>query len=254
MVYIIYPSHGGGSLFAPELLLSSILAAAAAAGGEREKEESGAFTRDQAVSLLDNVHLLPVPDVSTIAQAVSQISDDLHRLDQSSRQEKQQQQDVLLILEGLDTLTENLIRSSNPLRGCAMAVPILHTLTYLTRSYADRLTVLVVNGVGLSVDTSSLPLTSTSSSASFSSSSQREMKPVDAGSTGASLIQSVFGGLAVRQPLLSRTMDYGIDVHLLVSVSARVKDEENAPSKVTTVAVEVVKDRVGGFFGEWCFV
>ncbi|KAL1974007.1 hypothetical protein VTN31DRAFT_5567 [Thermomyces dupontii] len=262
VVYIIRPPLGGGdSLLTPEALLSSILAVA----GERDREEDGILTRDQAVGLLDHVHLLPVPDVTAVAQAVGQISDEIlpydgDRLDESSRPLEQQgkQQQVLLILEGLDILTENLIRSSNSLRGCAVIVPILRTLTYLTRSYADRLAVLVVNGVGLlSVDSSSSLSYSTAApgSASFTSSSssslQRDTRSADAGSAGgASLLQSVFGGLVVRQPLLSRTLDYGVDVHLLVSIRG---DGHDASSKATA-AVEVVKDRVGGFLGEWCFV
>ena len=157
---------------------------------------------------------------------------------------------VLLILAGLDALAEAVVRASNPVKGTAMLSALLHSLTRLSREYTSFLSVLLVNtrGIGHSGRTDGDAL-DPSSFASL-------LSPVDdplATTAAASSSQVRLDGLraapapstiAIESPLfpslLTRTLDQGIDVHLMVY-------RTRGPP-----IVHVVKDRNGDGTGKWC--
>ncbi|KAL1965383.1 hypothetical protein VTN77DRAFT_5820 [Rasamsonia byssochlamydoides] len=264
--FIIHPSNS--RTFAPEALLQSILSLDRHLNSRHER---ALLSRDEAITLLDAVQLLAVYDFPSAVQAISQVSDALHRLQQERRQQQQQRQQeqqgevleedaarsskergdgpILLIVEGLDTLTESVIRTSNPLRGSALLMPALRTLTHLSRTYASFLSVMLVNTLGLggaaahskgpSTDSAGGSLAGPLPSAGPSPSADGGLYSIFSRSSGPS------GSLAsssssLLPTLLSRTLDQGIDTHLLLS---SVKGRP---------VVEVIKDRTGDSVGKWC--
>lgn len=154
-------------------------------------------------------------------QAITQVSDTLHKIDQQ-RQNQQatnsNQEPVVLIIAGLDTLVESVIRASNPIKGTAVLNAASRTFTRLSREYAAFLSVLLVNTTGLGPGTG----------------------------TGDVVADGDYQGeqLSVLLPsLLMKTLDQGTDTHLLVS-------RERGRAK--GVGVEVIKDRVGDWLGRRC--
>lgn len=136
---------------------------------------------------------------------------------------------MTLVIVGLDTLTEAVIRASNAVRGAAVLSSALRTITRLSRMHASNLSVLLVNtgGVGPTVrDDGSGP-------------QNQNQRDYEARDDGVQLMFGVTGG-PLFPSLLMRTLDQGIDTHLLVSITRRVP------------VVEVIKDRVGGGLGRWC--
>ncbi|GKZ64015.1 hypothetical protein AnigIFM50267_000307 [Aspergillus niger] len=212
-VYIIHPVNF--SAFTPQRLLASLL----------NKQPS--LSRNQAIALLDSVQLFPVYDFNAAAQAIHEIATTISTTPLTETPDQR-----LIIITGLDTLTEGVIRASNPLRGSAMLMSILRTLTQLTRTHASILSVMLVNTSGLGKVASS----------------QSGATEIDANAIGGMYevdgegIQSVFRAHSSEMfpSLLMKTLDQGIDTHLLVSSIGRVP------------VVEVIKDRVGGNVGRWC--
>lgn len=202
------------------------------------------LSRSEAITLLDTVHLLAVYDFPSAVQAISQVSDALHNLHIQRKQHEQsssgKDEPILLIIEGLDSLAEGIIRTSNPLRGSALLMPALRTLTHLSRTYSSFLAVLVVNTLGLGAH----------SNRTTSSGDTNTVNPEDGGlhsiffrsasTTSAASSGSGSRGGSLLPTLLSRTLDQGIDIHLLLS---SVKGK---------AVVEVIKDRMGGGVGRWC--
>lgn len=266
-MYIIRPSHS--STFAPNALLNAILEEAS------HSPQTQLSSRDQAIDLLDCVELLSIHDFSAATRAISQVSDRLYAMQQQEqrRQTNPNNQDyppsqdeddddefsekrllpptVLFIIEGLDALAENVIRNSDALRGSAVLTPALRTLTYLSRSYASFLSVVLVNTTGLGAH----PPPPQSQSHDSSSDINRGMRNNNIKSTGG--LFSVFSRthnkaenehdddtrdepLPLLHTLLARTMDQAFDVHLLYQL------------RKNQALVEVVKDRTGDGLGKWC--
>ncbi|KAJ9191509.1 hypothetical protein DTO021D3_1990 [Paecilomyces variotii] len=228
------------SAFSPETLLGSLLSC----------HDEPHLSREEAVELLDSVQILSVLDFTHVIQAISNVSDALNRIQQQRHQLRENHgqvsssdncnSPVLLIIEGIDTMADGLIRTSSPLRGTALLVPVLRTLTYLSRTYASFLSVMLVNTNTLG---SIYPNRSVNPS-SRSSGQGQQFNVGDGDGDRNEGIHSVFLHRATSTTLLptilSRSLDQGIDAHLLLSkVNGRT-------------VVEVVKDRVGSGVGRWC--
>ncbi|GAT23524.1 F-box domain protein [Aspergillus luchuensis] len=224
--YIIHPANF--SAFTPQRLLTSLL------NKQQQLKQQLPLSRTQAITLLDSVQLFPVYDFNAAAQAIHEIALTISPATTPSTDTTPHQQHIIIIT-GLDTLTEGVIRASNPLRGSAMLTSVLRTLTQLTRTHGSNLSVILVNTSGLG-------------KVVWSQSGGVGVE-VDANATGGVYemddgegIQSAFRAHSGEMfpSLLMRTLDQGIDSHLLVSSIGRVP------------VVEVIKDRVGGNVGRWC--
>lgn len=116
-----------------------------------------------------------------------------------------------------------------------MLTSVLRTLTQLTRTHGSNVSVMLVNtsGLGKMVSAQSGGVGEVDANATGG------MYEMDDGEEG---IQSAFRAHSgeIFPSLLMRTLDQGIDSHLLVSSIGRVP------------VVEVIKDRVGGNVGRWC--
>ncbi|KAA8646311.1 uncharacterized protein ATNIH1004_007738 [Aspergillus tanneri] len=240
--FIIHPATYDN--FSPRKLLSSLLA----------QSHLPPLDREEAISRLDSVQLFPVFDIAAAAQALSEVSDALHRHREEQRQKPHHHQDqdqdhehptissnnpdtpALLIVVGLDGLAEGTVRASNTVRGAAVLTTTLHSLTRLSRIHDSFLSVMLVNTSGLG---------SSSLYTNPPNKFQHRRVQRDGGaysSVREDGIHSVFCGSESSLPLslLMRTLDQGIDMHLLLST---VK---------TSTVVEVIKDRVGDGVGRWC--
>lgn len=165
-------------------------------------------------------------------QAINEVADILHSLrEQEQQQQQQQQTQMTLVIAGLDTLTEAVVRASNAVRGAAVLSSALRTITQLSRMHSANLSVLLVNtsGVGPTVR----------DDGSVVQNQNQNQKDYESRDDGIQSMFSVTDG-PLFPSLLMRTMDQGIDTHLLVSSTRRVP------------VVEVIKDRVGGGLGRWC--
>ncbi|KAL4884623.1 hypothetical protein BJY04DRAFT_215087 [Aspergillus karnatakaensis] len=235
--YIIHPPTS--TIFAPTKLLSSLLS------------HQPPPSRNKAISHLDAVQLFPVFDFEGVVQAVNEISNRLHNhtpseadSDNQHQHPTQTQTQTVLIITGLDTLTEAVVRSSNAIRGAAVLSSLLRTLTSLSRTHSSTLSILLVNtgGVGPSLYAQNQNQNNTQTHAQFQ---PPQMNPdLDPGrsSSGGGGVQSMFNATdtPLFPSLLMKTMDQGIDTHFLVS---RVRGG---------VVVEVVKERGGEGAGRWC--
>ncbi|KAJ5960466.1 uncharacterized protein N7479_007616 [Penicillium vulpinum] len=229
--FIIHPRSF--EAFAPRTLLNELQSSSHGQPG---------LSRDDAIRRLDCVQLLPVHNFPNAAQAIGKVSDALHKI-----QEKRENQTkateanpsthdpIMLIVVGLDTLTESVIRASNPARGAAVLTATLRTLTRLSRVHASHLSIILVNTSGLGTmnpewDNNKLP---TGNAISYGGSAARQ--PLEDG------IHSIFHSdiPSLFPILLMKTLDQGIDTHLLLS------DVKGAQ------IVEVIKDRVGTSLGKW---
>jgi hypothetical protein len=146
---------------------------------------------------------------------------------------------TLLLIVGLDTLTEDIIRASNPVKGAAALTAALRTLTQLSRVLGSHLVVMLVNTRGLGPAPGFRLGTGAGAGV--------ERQQVSRGDFRASVedegVYSMFHAetsTPLLPSLLMRTLDQGIDTHVLVSM---VKED---------CVVEVVKDRVGAGVGRWC--
>lgn len=253
-VFIIHPIHS--TIFAPETLFKDLL------NCQSLDENTKKISESQALNLLDRVELLPVHDFSSATQAVSQASDAISNIreqhrrtsvedseeDEDGSEESHQPPTTLVIIEGLDTMSEDVIHNSNAMRGSAVLTHVLRTLTHLSRTHTSFLSILLINKTALGssqqqTQSQQIPSTQTS--------------PSDTGgrttATAAGGLHSAFARDYTHQKsqhegqvqqllntLLSRTLDQGVDTHLLLQV------------KRGQTLVEVIKDRTGDGLGKWC--
>ncbi|PLB52798.1 hypothetical protein P170DRAFT_507540 [Aspergillus steynii IBT 23096] len=229
---IIHPATFEG--FSPRNLLSSLLA----------PSQTPQLTREEAIACLDSVQLFPVYDVAAAVQAISEVSNLLDRSEEERSQTHNSERppetettthpSVLLIIAGLDTLAEGAVRASNTVRGAAILTTALRSLTQLSRLHGSFLSVMLVNTGGLG------------SSGAFSNNANNAQQTNPRRDVGFSYqddgIHSIFhtSETPLLPSLLMRTLDQGIDTHLLLSRSR------------TATVVEVIKDRVGEGIGKWC--
>jgi hypothetical protein len=175
-----------------------------------------------------------VHDFAGAAQAISKVSDELQVMhsrrlaDDQTNRIAPNPRAVLLIVVGLDTLAEGVIRASNPVKGAALLAATLRTLTRLSRMCDSSLSILLVNTHGLG---------SMYSGADGRAASSTHHQA----DTRDDQLHSIFHptGPALLSNLLTKTLDQGIDTHLLLS------DVKGAQ------VVEVIKDRVGSGAGKW---
>lgn len=225
-------------MFSPDALLSSLIS--------EQCHRNPLLSRDDAIDILDTVQLLPVFDFPGVVQAIGAVSSALHGFRQRQNGESElisatNESVILIIVEGLDTLAEGVIRTSSPLRGSALLTSALRSLTHLVRTYASFLSVMLVNTSGLG----GMSYASNNDQPAYAdkerpspSITQTGIRDRDGG------LYSIFphpGAMSSLLPtLLSRSLDQGIDTHLLLSLveGGRV--------------VEVIKDRTGDSMGRWC--
>ncbi|KAJ5105828.1 hypothetical protein NUU61_003175 [Penicillium alfredii] len=225
--FIVHP--GSFDAFAPRTLLNELLSSSPNQPG---------LSKEDAIHRLDSVQLLPVYNFPGAAQAIGKVSDVLQEI-QERRESNQLSGDsahpIILIVLGLDSLAEGVIRASNPVKGTALLTATLRTLTRVSRAHASCLSVLLVNTNGIG------PF---HSEADGKAESTRSL-PIPYGDapkpTREDGIRSIFhtAGPSLLSNLLMKTLDQGIDTHLLLS------DVKGSP------VVEVIKDRVGTGLGKW---
>ena len=203
--------------------------------------------------MTSKVQLYQTFEFDDILDAVSRISDSLYNIQQQKNSSSTAgDEPVLVVLEGIDRALEEIIRKSNPVAAQAELIPLLRTLTILSRTYASFVTIIVVNAI---------PLPSTVHSPQQQG---REYRPTQQTSTDGHQrphrlipVQSIFAQAPTPDPstaspgpfqrpatsyasLLARSFDQGFDTHLLVS-----KVQER-------MIIEVAKDRLGENMGRWC--
>ncbi|KAL4906241.1 hypothetical protein BDW74DRAFT_177259 [Aspergillus multicolor] len=243
--YIIHPPNS--TIFPPARLLSSLLSNSTPNPIPSPQKPATLITRKEAISLLDTVQLFPVFDFAAAVDAISEVETRLHAIWQETQSETQTQNHsgdqpetkTVLVIAGLDTLTEAVIRSSNAVRGTAVLTSLLRTITQMSRMHRGYLSVLLVNTAGVGPSPSLYQAQGRN---------QRE-NDTHSGNGGGSDIQSMFYSDGPLFPsLLMKTLDQGIDTHLLVSTTASMTPQQRR--NIATV-VEVVKDRVGCGLGRW---
>ncbi|KAL1955325.1 hypothetical protein VTO42DRAFT_8665 [Malbranchea cinnamomea] len=212
--------------------------------------------------LISKIQIYQTFEFDDILEAVARISDTLYNIQQQINQAASSAQGrhepTLVILEGIDRSLEEIIRASNPLAAQARLLPLLRTLTILSRTYSSFVTVIVVNA---------LPLPATipgsvqqgrdyrPSQRQESSSTQDRNHLQQPQSHPLIPVQSIFARAPAPRPpgssafsrsamsyatILARTLDQGFDIHLLVS---KVQNR---------MVIEVAKDRLGDNLGRWC--
>ncbi|OAX79444.1 hypothetical protein ACJ72_06235 [Emergomyces africanus] len=213
-------------------------------------------------SILASIQTRRVYDFEELVEAVSQASDMLFEVQQwQNRPENQKQGNssapILLLIEGMDQSLEETIRISNPVAGRARLIPLLRTLTVLSRTCASFLCVIIVNSIPLL----SIPLTSSAQDQTPNDTysgqgphhqPNRQPQQQQQYSPGLSA-NSIFSqaprrvdGLSKTPPfsahvsILAQALDQGCDVHLLVS---QVQGN---------MIIEVGKNRLGNEVGRWC--
>ncbi|KAL6233702.1 hypothetical protein BDW75DRAFT_241762 [Aspergillus navahoensis] len=241
--YVIHPQHN--TIFSPARLLSSLL---------RKSDPTSygpPLSRNAAITLLDAVQLFPVFDLAGAVDAICEVAERLHIIrddhQQYQNQNENRDQQTVVVIAGLDTLTEAVIRSSNAVRGTAVLTSALRTITQLSRMHGDYLSVLLVNTSGVGPSPS---MHQHLNQYPNQSQAQREHETQHARDDGNG-IQSMFNTHAPLFPsLLMKTLDQGVDTHLLVSISDLRMDVHGR--RLVVPVVEVIKDRVGGGLGRWC--
>ena len=232
-MFIIQPANS--IAFSPKELLASLLS----------PTHNQALSQNEAIRRLDSVQLLPVYDFRSAAQAINEVSEALHKIQEerhhlASQSNRSASTDpVIFIIAGLDTLTEGVIRSSNPGKGAAVLSATLRTLTQLSRMYAF-LSVWLVNTSKLG-SVGSGPNMNTGTEAGGQSQAAG-LQNKDSRQVRDDSIHSVFRqtGAPLFPSLMTRVLDQGIDTHLLMSTVR------------STQVVEIIKDRVDGGVGKWC--
>ncbi|GFF70943.1 hypothetical protein IFM62136_07962 [Aspergillus lentulus] len=216
--------------FSPKQLLTSLLASPA----------TPPPSRNEAIALLDHVQLLPVFDFRAAVQAIRQVVDALQSASVSTGEGEREDQPTrtLLLIAGLDTLTEDIIRASNPVKGAAALTAALRTLTQLSRAHGSNLAVMLVNTRGLGPAPGFRPGTGAGAGVERQQSRVDLRVPVE--DEGVHSMFHAETSTPLLPSLLMRTLDQGIDTHVLVSM---VKED---------CIVEVIKDRVGEGVGRWC--
>ncbi|KAJ5644789.1 hypothetical protein N7507_010800 [Penicillium longicatenatum] len=223
-IFIIYPSNF--EAFAARNLFTDL------------QSGPSPLSKDDALKKLDSVQLFPVYSLQNSAQAIKQVSELVQEA-----QERRQQLDqtaassnpaIILVVAGLDTLAEGVVRASNPARGAAVLASTLRILTRMSRTHGSFLSVILVNTNGLGPHVE-IEHEGSSGRAAVGTTE------VDAKPTSHDGIYSIFQlpGSSLLSTLLMRTLDQGIDTHILLS-----------DVKYARVA-EVIKDRTGAGIGKW---
>ncbi|CAG8008549.1 unnamed protein product [Penicillium salamii] len=224
--FIIHP--GSFEAFAPRTLLRDL---------QSSSETQPGLPREEAIQILDSVQLFPVHSFVNAAHAIGKVSDVLQgtkeNQEHSSESIRPTKNPVILIVAGLDYLTEGVIRSSNPAKGAAFLTATLRSLTRLSRIHAD-LSIMLVNTNGLgNLNTGWEKHPKPTGLHAHGNESARH--PLEDG------IHSIFHSdiSSLFPTLLMKTLDQGIDTHFLLS-----------DAKGTQV-IEVIKDRAGDGLGKW---
>ncbi|KAJ5103409.1 hypothetical protein N7532_003938 [Penicillium argentinense] len=217
--FIIFPS--GFEAFAPRTLLNCLQSA----------PTQPKLSREEAIKRLDSVQLLPVHDFPNAAQAISKVSESLQQID-TQRQQSNTAQPIVFIVVGLDSLIEGVIRASNPVRGTALLAATLRNLTRMSRTHASYLSIMLVNTSGLG------PASFETNQQGPNQSNPREEDTTSLQDDG---IHSIFQtpDTSLLNTLLMKTLDQGMDTHILLS-----------DVKMSPIA-EVVKSRTGPGLGKW---
>lgn len=197
---------------------------------------------DNAIKRLDSVQLLPVHSFPNAGQAIGQVSESLQSIAENRRvlsqtnNANQPDHPILLIVVGLDTLAEGILRASNPIKGTALLAATLRNLTRMSRAYASFLSIILVNTNGLGS-----PIYGSGKQSPADSKEPQVPEAEDSRSLRDDGIHSIFQSSepSLLSNLLMKTLDQGIDTHILLS-----------DVKATPVA-EVIKDRVGSGVGKW---
>lgn len=187
------------------------------------------------------MQLLPVHNFTNAAQAIGKVSEVLDEIQQKREQQRQtaeasssSENPIILIVAGLDTLTEGVIRASNPARGAAVLTATLRTLTHLSRVHASHLSTILVNTNGLGTMNPEWDKNQPSTGNTTTHGDSAARQPLEDG------IHSIFhSDIPLFPTLLMKTLDQGIDTHMLLS------DLRGAQ------IVEVIKDRAGTSLGKW---
>lgn len=223
IAFIIFPR--GFEAFAPRILFNAL----------QSRPAEVKLPREEAIRRLDNVQLLPVHNFPNAVQAIGKVSEALQRIE-SARQtapNNPNPQHAFLIVVGLDTLAEGIIRASNPVRGTALLASTLRNLNRLSRAHASYLSTMLVNTNGIGP-------------ASFEWNNKQapnrsNPQDEDARPSWDNGLHSVFQtpGSSLLSTLLMKTLDQGIDTHILLS---DIQESQIA---------EVIKSRVGPGLGKW---
>ncbi|KAJ9487771.1 hypothetical protein VN97_g5530 [Penicillium thymicola] len=239
---IIYPSSEPSAFiihprsfeaFAPRTLLNEL---------QSSSHDQPGLSRDDAIRRLDSVQLLPVHNFTNAAQAIGKVSEVLDEIQEKREQQRKTteaspstENPIILIVAGLDTLTEGVIRASNPARGAAVLTATLRTLTHLSRVHASHLSIILVNTNGLGTINPEWDKNQPSAGNTTTHGDSATRQPLEEG------IHSIFHSdiPSLFPTLLMKTLDQGIDTHVLLS------DLRGAQ------IVEVIKDRVGTSLGKW---
>lgn len=185
-------------------------------------------------------------DLRSAVQAINEVSHALRRIQEEWDRRRQLNQTgrhpggaehpapVVFIIAGLDMLAEGVIRTSNAGKGAAVLSATLRTLTQLSRLHTSFLSIMLVNTSGL--DTLS-PWPAPNPGPGLGARDQRHTNQSRDDS-----IHSVFPqtGASLFPSLLLKTLDQGIDTHVLLSAVGNRQ------------VVEVIKDREGDGVGKWC--
>ncbi|EEP82678.1 predicted protein [Uncinocarpus reesii 1704] len=247
----------GSRTFTREYLLGSI----------QQKLPEHSMNLSQAI--LNSVKIFRAFNFDEIVDAISQISNTLY----TTQQQQTSRARSLLLLEDLDQSVAEIQRTSSTLATQARLVPLLRTLTVLSRTHATHLTVIVVNTILLPSSTASVLPEQSGAEHTFEQSDippqsqhfhrQNHYQPVCsifspaplprpqaypelAPTQGQSQVYSSSATKPTSQHAiphypssLARSFDQGFDTHLLVS------------KKETSMIIEVAKDRVGNALGRW---
>ncbi|EAS32696.3 uncharacterized protein CIMG_03720 [Coccidioides immitis RS] len=220
------------------------------------------LTTNSTRNILNTVKVIRAFNFDEILEAVSQVSDILY--------EAKHQQTTLLLLEGLDQSLAEIQRNSSILAAQAKLIPLLRTLTILSRNHTSFLTVIVVNPVLL--PTAPFPPSAPDIQAKqypgehstqqecvsphsrhhhhsnhhqavhsiFSPTSQPQLQTQGQSQTYSSPSTQQVSQQTVSYSSLARSFDQGFDTHLLVS------------KMESKMIIEVAKDRMGEHLGRWC--
>lgn len=218
--FIIYPESF--TAFAPITLLKAL-----------QRGETG-LSQAEAMKRLDSVQLFPIHHFSTAVQAIGQITEQLQQIQEKREADCEpisHNHGVILIVVGLDSLAEAIIRASNPLKGNAVLSSTLRNLTRISRAYSSVLSILLLNtsGIGPAYSPQEPQM------------GQHRGAIEETRSSGDEGVYSIFQapGSPLLSNMLMRTLDQGIDTHILLS------DVKSAH------VAEVIKDRSGPGIGKW---
>lgn len=205
-------------------------------------------TTEPFKTIVNSVKLFRVFDLNEILDAISQTSELLHS-------QKQPSAPTLLLVEGLDQCMKDVQRASSTLSALSKLASLLQTLTVLTRKYATRLTVVIVNSTLCPAAISSLFAPNKEQAGEYTetysfqqrqqqqqqqSLSHVEEQRISTNPPPATQQQKGPYAPGYHGPSISHLLLESFDTHLLVS------------KREAKMIIEVAKDRVGGSLGRWC--